>query len=556
MGTQARKTGRRFGSTLRFGALAGAMALVGMIGSAQATFHLVKIVEIFPGTAASPNAQYIVLQMYANGENLLGTHRFTYYNAAGQATSTFTFPSNVANGMAQAKILIATPEARTFFNVQPDFTTTPQLLRAGGKICYADTIDCVAWGNYTAGSAGVGVPFNATGGGLLAGRAVVRRLDIFAGIPDDGYGGGGVPGSTTTLEGQDDTDNSANDFRFGTPAPRNNAGQVGTVPAATCGNGRTEGLEQCDDGNTLNGDACNSTCAAVTTPTYRAYADFNNDGRSDLPWRHTTGGYNTIWRSANAATQQGVTTVPNVAWRIVGVGDFDNNGQADLLWRNSATGTNLIWRGANAATQTGVSTVGNLQWKIMGVGDFNADRRADIVWRNDAGGFNTIWLSGNGATQMYVTSVTNLQWRIVAVADFNRDGRSDLLWRNTVTGGNVIWRSGSASLPQAVGALVPPWQLGGVGDFNGDGIADIFWRNGTTGGNVIWLSGNAATRMFPPSITNLAWRIVAIGDYNGDRKSDVLWRNQAAGSNTVWLSGNAATQMHVSTVSSAWGVVP
>ena len=81
----------------------------------------------------------------------------------------------------ETKILIATPEARTFFNVVPDFTTSPQLMRAGGKICYADTIDCVAWGNYTGSTEGVGTPFNATGGGLVSGRAVVRRLDVFAG---------------------------------------------------------------------------------------------------------------------------------------------------------------------------------------------------------------------------------------------------------------------------------------------------------------------------------------------------------------------------------------
>jgi len=33
--------------------------------------------------------------------------------------------------------------------------------------------------------------------------------------------------------------------------------------AATCGNGTTEGLEQCDDGNGVNTDACTNTCAAA-----------------------------------------------------------------------------------------------------------------------------------------------------------------------------------------------------------------------------------------------------------------------------------------------------
>jgi hypothetical protein len=35
---------------------------------------------------------------------------------------------------------------------------------------------------------------------------------------------------------------------------------------------------------------------------------------------------------------------------VVGTGDFDGDGKSDLLWRNSATGTNTIWRSANSAT--------------------------------------------------------------------------------------------------------------------------------------------------------------------------------------------------------------
>jgi len=45
------------------------------------------------------------------------------------------------------------------------------------------------------------------------------------------------------------------------PAPVNNAGQQGTMPAATCGNSTQQRLETCDDGNTLSGDGCSSSCA-------------------------------------------------------------------------------------------------------------------------------------------------------------------------------------------------------------------------------------------------------------------------------------------------------
>lgn len=215
---------------------------------AHAAFHLMKIAEVFAGTPAAPNARYVVLQMYAGGQNIVGNHSIQVFDSSNVLVGTFTFGGSVANGANQAKILVATPEAATFFGVSADLAMTPVIPAAGGKICF-DTIDCVAWGNYGGPSTGVGTPFNA-GDGIL-GQAIARRLDI--------------AGSPTLLESGDDTGNSANDFAFATPAPRNNAGSTGSVPAATCGNGALEGLEECDDNNLENGDGCSSTCTSEVT---------------------------------------------------------------------------------------------------------------------------------------------------------------------------------------------------------------------------------------------------------------------------------------------------
>jgi len=39
-------------------------------------------------------------------------------------------------------------------------------------------------------------------------------------------------------------------------------------PVAVCGNGAREGIEQCDDGNIMNGDGCSFACQIeVVTPT-------------------------------------------------------------------------------------------------------------------------------------------------------------------------------------------------------------------------------------------------------------------------------------------------
>lgn len=230
-----------------------------------AIFHLMKVVEVFPGTAAAPLAQYVVIQMYSSGQNLVAGHDLIVYDSAGVQVATYTFPANVSNGANQAKILIATPQAETFFGVNADLTMSATLMSGGGKVCF-EAIDCVAWGAYTGPSTGVGTPFNATSG-IPVGRAALRRLDIV--------------GSATVLDSGDDTNNCATDFVSGLPVPRNNAGMAGAPPGATCGNGVIEGLEQCDDHNTNSGDGCSSTCMIDTPVASLSVGDVSlNEGNS------------------------------------------------------------------------------------------------------------------------------------------------------------------------------------------------------------------------------------------------------------------------------------
>ncbi len=224
----------------------GALVVLLVAQPAWAAFHLMKITEVFPGTEGAPNAQYIELQMYAAGQNIVANHTVTVFGPNGVAIMTYTFPANVANGGNQATILIATAEAATLFGVTADLAMTPVLVLAGGKVCFdSSNIDCVAWGNYSGAATGVGLPaYQARG--LTRGRAIARRLDI--------------SGGATTLEGADDTGVSANDFVTALPTPRNNVGTNGTPPVATCGDSVIAGLESCDDNNTASNDGCSSTC--------------------------------------------------------------------------------------------------------------------------------------------------------------------------------------------------------------------------------------------------------------------------------------------------------
>ena len=147
---------------LRVMAFVSLLALGPALPPAEAAFHLMNVVEVFTGTPAAPGAQYVVLQMWADGQNFVQNHTITFYDRFGLSPVGFTFPNNpmiVPNGASQSKILIANAAAQTFFNVTPDLVITGTPIRPeGGKICF-EVWDCVAWGNYVGDPTGVGTPF-------------------------------------------------------------------------------------------------------------------------------------------------------------------------------------------------------------------------------------------------------------------------------------------------------------------------------------------------------------------------------------------------------------
>ncbi|WP_162314766.1 FG-GAP-like repeat-containing protein [Pseudoxanthomonas yeongjuensis] len=292
-----------------------------------------------------------------------------------------------------------------------------------------------------------------------------------------------------------------------------------------------------------------ATFRATVVPIGGAVSDFNGDGVSDILWRNLSSGRSTIWKSANSTTEQGVATLSDLTWKMVGSGDFDGDGITDILWRNSSTGRNSIWKSGNSTKLQAVATVADLTWTVAGVGDFNKDGKADIVWRNIKTGRNSIWLSGNTATQRRVATLSNLSYKIVGIGDFNGDGIADILWRNTANGRNSVWKSGlNTSLIGMTTVTDQRWTVVGVGDFDGDGKSDVLWRHTVSGANSIWKSANSRTPQLVASVTDQRWKVAAIGDYSGDGQSDILWRHSLTGANTIWRSGLVANPQTVTAV--------
>jgi len=63
-----------------------------------------------------------------------------------------------------------------------------------------------------------------------------------------------------------------------------------------------------------------------------------------------------------------ITAVSDLNWKIAGTGDFDQDGRSDILWRHATTGQNAIWFMNGTTVKAGsalIATVGDLNWKIQ-----------------------------------------------------------------------------------------------------------------------------------------------------------------------------------------------
>jgi hypothetical protein len=176
--------------------------------AASATFHLMLVREVYPGLAANPGSEYVELQMYTAGQNLVAGHVVRTYGAGGAVTGVNAFGSDVANGANQSTIVMATPAAEAQFGIVADGALSPagQLDPAGGAACW-ENLDCVSWGAFS-GSLPSPAGQPAAPAGIPDGMALRRTI---------------APNCPTLLEAADDSNGSALDFSAVFPSPRFNS---------------------------------------------------------------------------------------------------------------------------------------------------------------------------------------------------------------------------------------------------------------------------------------------------------------------------------------------
>jgi len=231
MGAQSRAVGRTTAAKRRAGfAVPLLVVLLVLLAApaANASFHLMKVREVYPAGDAS----YVELQMFSAGESLVAGHHLVNYNANGSVANDFTLPTNVSPGSpSNSTILIADSGYTAAFPSGPapdEVNSGLDFSPSAGAVCWTDGSppDCVSWGSFagpfpahlpplTAGS-----PASPTG--VTAGKALRRSI---------------APGCPTFLEAEDDTDSSLADFSEQTPNPRSNSSPIPehacTPPAAT-----------------------------------------------------------------------------------------------------------------------------------------------------------------------------------------------------------------------------------------------------------------------------------------------------------------------------------
>jgi hypothetical protein len=215
----------RSGRCLLVMALAAAVASAATAAPAAASFHLISIREVYPGSTAASDAEYVELQMYAAGQNLVQGHTLNFFAASGAPSGSATFAANVPNSANQSTVVAATPTAESQFGLGAD-TGMPAgaLDPAGGAVCW-EAIDCVSWGTFAGATPSpAGSPADPLG--IPDGMALRRTIE---------------PGCPTLLEASDDSDSSAADFFDALPAPRPNSAPPSEHACASPGLGAGSG---------------------------------------------------------------------------------------------------------------------------------------------------------------------------------------------------------------------------------------------------------------------------------------------------------------------------
>ena len=194
-------TPRRVASSFAASLATATLALLTVASGASAAYQDIKIRSIFRGPN-DPAGAFIELQMYGDGQTQLSGHNLNLWNFDMSNGTGFTLNADVPNGQNQRMILIRDAASVLPADYKANIGSVLDTNAGGGLACW-ETVDCVAWGNFSGTSppSPVGTPI---AGGLSGSMVNVRRIDR---------------GCPTALDTADDTNDSNSDFGFAVGYP-------------------------------------------------------------------------------------------------------------------------------------------------------------------------------------------------------------------------------------------------------------------------------------------------------------------------------------------------
>jgi hypothetical protein len=161
------------------------MALVAL--PARGLFHLAVIDEVVTSYGGDATAQFIEIRMLSGSQNFVAHTIFAAFDASGAYIGDILeVPSNVANGVAGGRWIVATSAFQTASGLTADFTMPSGILPVGGgMVCFgggggavaqnpptwsrttfSNYVDCVAYGTYSGPLNGhIGTPTTVDGDG-------------------------------------------------------------------------------------------------------------------------------------------------------------------------------------------------------------------------------------------------------------------------------------------------------------------------------------------------------------------------------------------------------
>jgi hypothetical protein len=131
--------------TIVLTAFAGALAAP----SAQAAFHFMQIEQVIGGVEGDTTQQAIQLRMRFGGQNVVGQSRLRVFDATGaNPVLVVDMTTNLTNGNAGDRVLIATTNFAAAQNVTPDFLIAnpiPPSYLAAGSLRFEHDGSTVYW---------------------------------------------------------------------------------------------------------------------------------------------------------------------------------------------------------------------------------------------------------------------------------------------------------------------------------------------------------------------------------------------------------------------------